>query len=268
MSLQTNKTLGGVGAVLIVLGVISSILTVTRYVIPNSAIFNAAITSISGVISVIALVGFILFFIAMYGISKVYNEHRIFDYVLYGIIIAIVAAIVATSVMFVFFFGNFMSMYPNLQATEQITSAMIAFMSPFIVVFGFIGLINIVFDVLALNLLAAKSQVNLFKTAAKVFLTGAIVQIVAGIVFVFWASFNTATVDAYSLVFVPGGVVQYIAWVILAKAFFKMPEPPTPIVSSSTGFSMQATGQIKSCPYCGAEISSDGVYCVRCGKKL
>jgi len=205
----------------------------------------------------------------MYGFSKDYGEHKIFDYVLYGLIITIVAAVIAGIIMLAFFFANLTSIFPNLDSqpsSPQITSLIIPFITPFLAVFGFISLINVVFTVLALNLLAVKSQVHLFRTSAKVFLAGAFVQIVAGIVFAVWASSNSVSLETLTLVAVPGGLVQYAAWALLAMAFFRITVPPNQTGAPPNEY-RSVTGQVKYCPYCGAQNSTDTVYCSRCGKK-
>ena len=91
--------LGGVGACLTLLGAISTVLSLVRYAFPNFAAADLAFSSVSGVVGLLAFVGFILFFVAMYGFSKDYSEHKIFDYILYGLIIAIVAAVIAAIIM-------------------------------------------------------------------------------------------------------------------------------------------------------------------------
>lgn len=260
--------IGGIGACLILLGVISTVLILVRFAFPDSMGLNLAHSSVTSVFGVLTLVGFVLFFIAMYGFSKDYNEHKIFDYVLYGLIIAIVAAVIAGVFLFVYFFANLSSILPNLNSepsSPQISSAMLSAIAPFFGVFGFITLINIVFDVLALNLLAAKSHIRLFRTSAKVFLAGAVVQIVVGLLFAVWASFGSLSLDTIALVAVPGGLVQYIAWALLAKAFFTINVSPIQTSSPSNAYGA-AAGQV-TCPYCGAQNRPDAVYCVQCGKK-
>ncbi|MGD6810997.1 MAG: zinc-ribbon domain-containing protein [Candidatus Bathyarchaeia archaeon] len=47
------------------------------------------------------------------------------------------------------------------------------------------------------------------------------------------------------------------------------PQTTSTVTSSSAGttYSAPETQQTKYCSYCGAENSSDALYCVRCGKK-
>ncbi len=97
MTIQTNRTLGGLGAIFSVLGAISTISSVFLYGYPTSSIANLSLVLISGVVGLFGFVGFILFLIAMYGFSRDYTEHRIFNYILYGFLCTVVAGIIAVT---------------------------------------------------------------------------------------------------------------------------------------------------------------------------
>jgi uncharacterized membrane protein len=254
-----------------VLGLISTVLSLARYAFPNSAL-DFVYSTFGTVIGLVVFVGFILFLVAMYGFSKSYGENKIFNYILYGLIITIIAAVIACVFMFVLFFANLQSLYPNMSSPQQITSDMMTFMAPFMAIFGFITFIETVFTVLSLNLLAAKSQVHMFKTSAKTFLASAFIQVIAGLVFAFWATLHTVSIDSFALFVVPAGLVQYAAWAMLAAAFFKVTVPSAiPINVSSTVDSASVavvTGQTRYCIYCGTQNSADSLYCTKCGKKL
>ncbi len=261
--------LGGVGACLTITGAISSVVSLVRFAYPSSTAANLAFSLVSGIVGSLTLVGFILFFVAMYGLSKDYSERKIFNYVLFGLIITIVAAIIAAIIMFAFFLANFSSIFPNLGSqapSPQLSTSILSFMAPFLAIFGFVFLINVVFTVLALNLLAVKSQVPLFRTSAKVFLAGAVVQIVAGIVFAVLAVSGQVSIETFALVMVPGGLVQYAAWALLAVSFFRITALPTQTGAPPNEYHA-VSGQVKYCPYCGAQNSIDTVYCKQCGKK-
>ena len=204
----------------------------------------------------------------MYGLSRTYKEHKIFNYVIYGIIIAIITGVITVVITLVFLFSN-ISSFINVTSPTQISSAMLTVMAPSMAAVGFVSFIPIVFNVLALNLLAKKSQVPLFKKAALIFLASAFVQVISGIVFAFWTPLNAVSLETFSLFIIPSGIVQYIAWAILAFAFFRITIPPSePITVSSPAYPTGETGQTKHCLYCDAENSVDSIYCVKCGKKL
>ena len=69
MDFQTNKTLGGVGAILLLIG---------------------CLTFISPAVGILGLIGLILVLIALNGFADYYNEKGIFNNALYGIIIFVV----------------------------------------------------------------------------------------------------------------------------------------------------------------------------------
>ena len=77
MDFQTNKTLGGVGAILLLIGCLFFI----------NAIFG-----------LIGLIGFILYLIALGGFADYYSEKGIFNNALYGFIIFIIGVVVTFAV--------------------------------------------------------------------------------------------------------------------------------------------------------------------------
>ena len=187
LTIQTNRTFGGVGAVFSVLGVVSTVSSVFLYGYPNSTLVNLPLALVTSFVGLFSFVGFILFLVAMYGFSRDYNEHRIFNYLLYGFLGTIVAAIIAGVIVVVVILLNISSIIPNLNhpttTPSQVSSSMLNFMSPFLAVFSFVGVIWIVFNVLAFRLLGKNAGVPLFGTAASILLAGAIVNVAVGIVF-------------------------------------------------------------------------------------
>src|SRR5674476_478047 len=102
---------------------------------------------------------------------------------------------------------------------------MLNYLSPIFAVIGFVGLIYVIYSVKAFNLLANKSQVPLFRTAAKVLLAGSLLNIAIGVVFAALAYSGSASLNAFIVVAIPGGLVQDIAWLLLAIAFFRIKPP-------------------------------------------
>jgi uncharacterized membrane protein len=269
MTVQSGKTIGGTGAALVALGAVTSVFTIIRYLNPNSETLNSALSSIGAVISLLSLIGFILFLAAMLNFSRAYSEHKIFHYLLYGIVLNIIAGAIASMIMLAFSLADIARMYAVISPTE-IPAYLLGSVSPFVPVFGLVSLLYLVFAVKALNLLSTKSQVQLFNTAGKVFFAAAALQIVAGMTLAIWTLTNSVSLSLYSLVFVPSGLVQSVAWALLAKAFFKIPEPPTQMVesaASSYSSNYAVAGQTKYCIHCGAPNRPDAAYCERCGKK-
>jgi uncharacterized membrane protein len=270
VTIASNRTLGLLGAIFTLIGAVSTALSVIRFFYPASIAANAAVTAVVGVVSSLALVGFLLFLIAMYGFSRDYGERRIFNYVLYGLLIGIVAAVAAVVFMVAFFLANLASVIPafnssNPPSSSQIQSLMLPYLAPFLVVFAFIGLVNIVLNVRAFNLLGDKSGVSMFRTAAKVLLAGGLLMVVFGIIFGVLAFANFLTFDQLLLIYAPSAVITEIAWLLLAVAFFRIQPLPTPTAMPST-YSAQA--QTRPCSNCGAQNQTGDAYCTRCGNKL
>jgi uncharacterized paraquat-inducible protein A len=207
----------------------------------------------------------------MYGFSRDYKEHKIFNYLIYGIVITIVAAVVAVVIWFAYVVVNLGSILPGLNpqnppTQSDILSLLTPYMAPFIAIFGFVGLINIVFTVRALNLLSIKTEVPMFKTGAKVLLAGGLLTVVLGIAFAAFASASLVSFEGIAVLVIPGGIVQYLGWALLAKAFFTVKAPP-PNQYMPPAYP-QMTQQVKYCPNCGAQNLPDALYCARCGQKL
>jgi len=266
VTIQTNRTLGGLGACFTLVGAISSILSIFSY--NNSTSPNIAILGISSVFSVFAFVGFILFLIAMYGFSRDYREHKIFNLIIYGIVFTIVAAVIALVIWFVFFFVNLVSIIPSLNpnpSSSDIQSIIMPYLAPITGIFGFVGLINVVFTMRALNLLSNKSQVPMFRNGAKLLFVGGLVTVVLGIVNFFLVASALTTYGTLAIIAIPGSIVQEVGWALLAIAFFRIKVPSTQTFMASTATSSM---QVKYCSNCGAQNPTDAVYCIRCGKAL
>ena len=253
LTIQTNRTLGGLGAVFSVLSVVSTISSVFLYGYPNSSGVNLLLALVSGVVGLFAFVGFILFLIAMYGFSRDYNEHRIFNYLLYGFLCTIVAAVIAGIIVVVIVLSNLATIIPNINPStttpSQVSTSMLTSMSPFLAVFSFVGVIWVVFNVLAFRLLGEKSGVPLFRTGALVLLVGAVVNVGVGILFALLVYWGSIDFSIYLLAAIPGGLVQNIAWVLLAMAFFRIKVQPIQPISPSIVVS--AAEYMIFCPNCG-----------------
>ncbi len=186
MTIESNRTLGGVAAILMLIGVISQVSTAFGYVFPHS-IGTLLLAGIGGIFGILSFVGFLLFLIAMYGFSKDYQDNRIFSYLLYGIIITIVAFVILFAILVIVILFNFATLFPTFSSSApsstQISSEMSKIFGLIFPLFGLVGIIWIAFNVKAFNLLSDKSKVPLFRTGAKVLLAGALVNIVIAVIF-------------------------------------------------------------------------------------
>jgi len=233
----------------------------------------------SGAFGALVFVGFLLFLIAMYGFSKDYNEHRIFSNLVNGILITIIAAVVVTVIAVLIILLNFATLFPNLSSStspSQISSSfskIVGLLSP---IFSLVGIVWIAFVMRAFNLLSDKSKVPLFRTGAKVLLTGALVNIVIATIFAVVAvgSNVSLSINALLALLTVGNLVQDIGWALLAMAYFRIKPPTAQAVTAqppskvSPAITPAVSGQIRYCTYCGAPNPTDAIYCTRCGKKL
>ena len=279
MTIESNRSMGGIAACFILIGVVSQISELFQYILPNSTVAYLALSGTAGIVSVLGLVGFLMFFRAMYGFSRDYGDHRIFSNLLYGVIVVIIAGVIAVILTVIVIFTNIATIIPNFTSTPaaptQITSSMLSSIRPIFPVFAVIGLIWVAFNVRAFNLLADKSKVPLFRTGAKVLLAGAVLSIAVSIVFALIGPSLSLSYSTLLALFIPGGLVQDVAWALLAMAYFRIKPPAPQAVPAQPPFQVAAptsapavSGQLKYCPHCGTPNQTDAVYCTRCEQKL
>ncbi|MGA3059251.1 MAG: DUF996 domain-containing protein [Candidatus Bathyarchaeia archaeon] len=269
MTIESNRTLGRIGAVLILIGIVSQIGSLFQYIFPHLTGFSLLFIGVAGVFGVLSFVGFLLYLISMYGFSKDYNEHRILSYLISGIVITIIAFVILAVIAVLIILFNFASLFPNLSSStssSQISSSFsktFDYISPF---FSLVGIIWIIYNVRAFNLLGDKSKVPLFRTGAKVLLAGALVNIVIAVILAvvgFYVSVSINTLLAFLTV---GGFVQDFAWLLFAMAYLRIQVPAVALAPAFT--LVNGPGQVKYCPICGAPNQTDAVYCTHCGQKL
>lgn len=255
--------LGGVGALLIVVGAVFSLFSLASYVFPPVSVVFAGVAVVLGVLS---FVGFIMFMIALNGLASYYGDRGIFDNALYGIIVfvvgCVVSAMVAVAILVFFAIGSgwrIMAAPPLTEFSPFVYGLMIGVYVGS-AVFGFV---YAWFFRRAFNRLAAKSQVDLFRTGGLLFMVGVLVSLA---VMVICALLVYAMVISFTGIFAVGAVgsvVSCAAWAVVTAAFFriKVPASQTPQISAP------ATGQVKFCSRCGVANSDGAMFCVGCGEK-
>jgi uncharacterized membrane protein len=265
MTIESNRTLGGIGALLTLTGIVSTVITIIQS--GNTASTNLASLGISSIIGVLAFVGFILFLVSMYGFSRDYGEHRIFRYILYGFLGAIISGVVIGAFWLVLIMRGVISNFYSLpHDSAQIQSLLMPYITPIIPVMSVVTLVWIFFNYKAYNLLAGKSGVNLFGNAAKIFVLGAAVNLAVSIAFGVLAYNGSISYSTLLLSSAPGAFIQYVAWALMAKGFFSI---KAPAVQSSTQQTYPIiTTPVQYCPGCGAQNQTNSAYCVGCGKNL
>jgi uncharacterized membrane protein len=208
MNLKSSKTLGGIGAILIVLSVLPYI----------------------SQLGIVGFIGAILVLAALYGFALAYKESRIFDNAFYGIIAGIVGVALAAVIGIVIVLPNIkdflLKVFPSWNGDWTTLSSLsgmtpntgnIGFgdIVPFIVAALLVIATLWVFAIItafflrrSLKQLSAKTNVGLFSTAGTLLLIGAVLVIFFGL----------------------GLFLMWIGALVLAIAFFKIKtqEPPPP----------------------------------------
>jgi uncharacterized membrane protein len=204
MSLETSKTLGGVGAILMFIGIIPFI-------------------SYYGIVE---LIGVILVFIALYNLAGYYSERGIFNNALYGLIAGIVGGVISGVVLvyavltsltdflykiFPTWNGDWTALSGLTPDTSNLNPAdILPFVGGILAALAILWIFSIIsafFVRRSMVSLSAKSSVGLFSTAGLLLLIGAVLIIAIGI----------------------GLILIWISALLLAIAFFTMkPKAPQP----------------------------------------
>ena len=214
MTLESSKNLGGVGAILILIGALG--IFVLPYVL------------------VISLIGIILVLIALHGLANYYKEQKIFSNALFGFIAQIVGGVSAIVALLYIVFdttlftGVLDKIFPGWNGNWSSLSGMTPTttglgIGDFTSILGallVVGLIFWVFTIVAsvfnwrsLKALSTKANAGLFSSAAIVLVIGAVLTVI----------------------FI-GFVIMWIAVLMLAIAFFQIkPQEtqPAPMVTAS-----------------------------------
>lgn len=211
MSIETSKTLGGIGAILMFIGIIP-------------------VVSIYGIIE---LIGLILVMVALYNLGRYYSESGIFNNALYGLIAGIVGGVIAVGTVILTVLATLTdfiyTLYPSWNGdwtalsgltpdTSTITLDNFNAIGPFfagifatLLILWVFAIIVTFFGRRSLISLSAKSGVGLFSTAGLLMLIGAVLIIAFGI----------------------GLLLIWISALLIAIAFFQMkPQEPQPAATS------------------------------------
>lgn len=242
MSLDSGKTLGGIGAILIAVG---------------------------SFVPFLGLVGMILVLVAMKRLSEYYNERGIFNNALYGFILGIIS-IVVTVVQLVWVIARvFVAIqqagyYWDFSPTT-VFEEVLGVMALAVVIISIFSLLQAIFYRKSLTILSDMSGEKRFVTAGLLLLIGTIVSVViTGLVWLFVIFEGIEAFFPFSPIGWIGGILPLVAWILAAVGFFSI-KTPTPQLPSATP---TVSVEKKFCRYCGAENKGDAVFCGRCGKKI
>ena len=263
MAVGSNRMLGGIGALLLVVSAISPLLSFPLLFGVYSTGFGVYV--FSPVLGLAGLAGIVLFMIAMRRFASDYKNIGIFNNALYGLLSSIVVAAVAGGLMVIVMFINLSSMLPAFNPVpgpNNLFQPILGYVVPVLPVSSVAGLVQALFMMRAFNLLAVKSEVRLFRTAGLALVAGSVLVLIlvcVGVLLFFAVSISAVAV---LVMLFAGTTVSYLAWILAAKAFFSIKAP-----TSQTQPALPI-GQVKYCSQCRAENLPDAVFCTRCGKKL
>jgi uncharacterized membrane protein len=200
MTLESSKTLGGIGAILMFIGIF-----------PYISYFG-----------IVELIGAILVLTALYSLGNYYKDSGIFNNALYGVMAGIVGVVSAVAIGLAIVLPNIkdflMTIFPSWNGDWSTISSLsgmtpdtsnigigdvIPFISAAIVIFVILWIFAIIatfFVRRSFVRLSAKTNVGLFSTAGLLLLIGAFLVIVVGL----------------------GLILIWVAALILAIAFFKL----------------------------------------------
>ena len=192
MTLESNKTLGGIGALLMVISPFLGIYT-----------------------GVLGLIGLILVMIALKGLSDHYNEGGIFNNALYGAILAIIGGVVFVAVIVVAAVGFLSALgihwstlsdptalssinWQELVILDILLPHIAAIVGAFVVLFVFV-VVAAIFLRRSLTVLSAKTEVGMFGTTGLLMLIGAVLTIIGVGLILLWVALILLTVAFFSI---------------------------------------------------------------------
>jgi len=214
------KILGGVGAILMLIGGFAT--------------------------GFLSLVGFILVLIAVKYISDDIKDKSIFSNFLLFVVVNIIAVVALAAAAFIALGTMGFSPFSTVEITnptaifDNIGTFLVICIAGF-VVFYILNIIGALFLKKSFDSITQHTKVDMFKTAAFIYLIGAFLLII-GI----------------------GFLVLFIAQILMIVAFFSLPDNLSQI--GTPGGASTQTGRV--CPNCGRPIPMDANVCPYCGKKF
>ena len=275
LSFESNRMLGAVGSLLIVLSTVTSVLSLVQLLFPWVSAGGFA-----GVFGLLSLVGLILFMIGLNGLANYYRDRAIFNNALYWIITNIVGGVVAAGLAMVVLFSVLSQIIaalapftpanpPTLDALLEALKPYVGYFIPVGVVVFAVAVVAIVFLMRAFNRLAVASGVGLFRVAGLLFLVGTVLAGVLALLVALLVFEALVPIRGILEITSVSGLVSLAAWIVATAAFFSLRAPAGQAVPQQMPQAVApVAGQVKYCSRCGAENSLDAVFCVRCGEKL
>lgn len=171
MSLESGKTLGGIGALLMVIG---------------------------SFVPFLSIIGIILLLIGLKRLAEYYNDNNIFQNALYGVIFGIIGIVAAAFIVLISFFG--FAIFE--MGTGFTTAGPFAFVGSILValIVAFIFyLLAAIFYKKSFDILSEKTEEKMFSTAGILLLIGAILTIVLIGLILMFVAWILATIAFFSI---------------------------------------------------------------------
>jgi uncharacterized membrane protein len=201
MDLELSKNLGGVGAILLLVGTLPLLSSYT--------------------FGVLALIGIILILVALNSLANIYKERGIFNNSLYGLIAGIVGTVIAAVVVVVAVLSDLKSLleqlYPTWNGqwsslsslsgtspnTSNLTSSTVlpvleGVLAALVILWVFI-IVWAIFVRRSLKMLATKSSVGLFSTASLLLIIGAALTILIIGLLIMWIGVLLMTIAFFQI---------------------------------------------------------------------
>jgi uncharacterized membrane protein len=215
---------------------------------------NKTLTAIGSILLLIPgvnIVGLILIFLGMKGLSEYYNDDSIFRNLIIGGICGVIGTILSVFAL-VSVWGAIAAVFTSFGGL----AIGVLLLSLVLAIVGFVCMLLMAIHFKrSLNALADHSGVQLFRTAGTLLFIGAILTIIfIGIFLVF------------------------LGYIILAVAFFSLkPKPntspsysytPPPTMQPPPTTQTSANPTSNFCPNCGTAVSLGATFCAHCGKQI
>ena len=212
-SLESNKNLAGIGSILLLFPFVS-------------------------------IVGIILLYLGIKGLSEYYKDESIYRDALRGVIFAVIALVAIAVAVPLFIISGVFSVFTL--GPFGISFGLVSFLLLAIIVFIFYVLAALQLRK-AFNDLAQKTGEHMFETAGTLLFVGAILTII----------------------FFIGLLLIFVAWIIATIAFFSIKVPTqTYAYAPPTALTDPRTQPTRYCPNCGAPQEANATFCSHCGKQL
>ena len=200
-------------------------------------------------VPIVGIIGIILLIIGIKGLAEYYKDQNIYQHALKGLIFGIIGIVAVSVISLLGFIGSIFTL-----GLAGAVSGILVIVLAAVVAFIFYLLMAMNFR-RAFDLLAERSGEHMFHTAGTLLFWGAVLTII-----------------------LVGLVLVWIAWLIVAIAFFSMKlgstqpygqqqaygytTPPPPTVTPPS------TQSTRYCPNCGAPVQAGATFCPNCGKPL